>query len=81
MHRREHLRMLGTRMTKPRKVSEWDRHIRRFWALNRAAEGVMRQIVKVAWKEPETEAFLRGIHAQIEAKMQEENRNAPAVDA
>lgn len=62
-----------------RKISEWDRHCRRFWALNRAASGVMRQVVVMYGKEPEIEQFLRGIHAQIEARMQEENRNQPPV--
>ena len=55
-----------------RKVSEWDRHIRRFWALNRAHGAVMRQVVVMYGKEPETEAFLRGIADQIETAIKAE---------
>jgi hypothetical protein len=49
-----------------RQPTEWDRHIRRYWALHRSHSAVMRQVIKVAWKEPETEAFLRDIADQLE---------------
>lgn len=55
-----------------RKISEWDRHIRRFWALNRAHSAVMRQVVVMYGKEPEIEAFLRGIADKIEAAIKAE---------
>lgn len=55
-----------------RRVSEWDRHIRRFWALNRVHGAVMRQVVVMYGKEPETAAYLRGIADQIDEAIKAE---------